>query len=113
MPRVALVHDRVLDERDQAHSTRQPLFVTLAEALERPIVTFFTSFRYPVMLSDDDADMLEGVLRATDLSNGLALFISSPGGDGLATERIVNMCRAYSGTGEYWAIVPGKGSLLG
>lgn len=43
-----------------------------------------------------------------DLSNGLALMVSSPGGDGLAAERIVNTCRAYSGTGDYWVIVPGK-----
>ena len=60
------------------------------------------------MLQDDDADMLEGVLQSLDLSNGLALVISSPGGDGIAAERIVNMCRSYSGTGEFWAIVPGK-----
>ncbi|HEV7937735.1 MAG TPA: hypothetical protein VGP18_06895 [Solirubrobacteraceae bacterium] len=60
------------------------------------------------MIQDDDADMLEGVLQSLDLSKGLALLISSPGGDGLAAERIVNMCRSYSGTGEFWAIVPGK-----
>jgi ClpP class serine protease len=40
--------------------------------------------------------------------NGLALMIDSPGGDGLAAELIVNTCRAYSGTGDYWAIVPGS-----
>lgn len=108
-----LVYNRVLDERDQAHPTRRHLFVALAESFERPVVSFFTSFRYPVMLEDDDADMLEGVLRDLDLSNGLALVISSPGGDGLAAERIVNMCRAYSGTGEYWAVVPGKAKSAG
>ena len=35
-------------------------------------------------------------------------MISSPGGDGLAAERIINVCRSYSGTNDYWAIVPGK-----
>lgn len=65
------------------------------------------------MIQDDDADMLEGVLRSLDLSDGLALCISSPGGDGLAAERIVNMCREYSGTDEYWAIVPGKAKSAG
>jgi len=113
MPRSPLVYDRVLDEQTQAHPTRRHLFATLTEGLERPVVTFFTSFRYPVMLEDDDADMLEGVLRNLDLSKGLALCISSPGGDGLAAERIVNMCRAYSGTGEYWVIVPGKAKSAG
>ena len=43
-----------------------------------------------------------------DLSKGLALIISSPGGDGLAAERIINVCRHYSETKEYWAVVPNK-----
>lgn len=60
------------------------------------------------MIEDADADMLEGVLQKTDLSKGLALVISSPGGFGLTAERIINICRNYSGTGEYWAIVPSK-----
>jgi len=104
----SLVFDRVQDEQGQLHGTRQALFPALAEQLGRPVVSFFTSFRFPVMIEDSDADMLEGVLQQLDLSSGLALFISSPGGDGLAAERIINLCRAYSGTGEYWAIVPGK-----
>lgn len=97
-----------MEEVGQGHSTRKDLFGELEGHLDRPVVSFFTSFRYPVMIQDDDADMLEGVLQSLDLSRGLALLISSPGGDGLAAERIVNMCRAYSGTGEFWAIVPGK-----
>ncbi|GAH14065.1 unnamed protein product, partial [marine sediment metagenome] len=43
-----------------------------------------------------------------DLSKGLALIINSPGGSGLAAERIINVCRSYSGTEEFWAIVPNK-----
>jgi hypothetical protein len=108
MTRAPLVYDRVLEEVGQGHATRKELFEKLETHLERPVVSVFTSFRYPVMLQDDDADMLEGVLQSMDLSKGLALVISSPGGDGLAAERIVNMCRSYSGTGEFWAIVPGK-----
>ncbi|GCC10855.1 serine dehydrogenase proteinase [archaeon] len=60
------------------------------------------------MIEDADADMLEGVLQKMDLSSGLVLLISSPGGDGLAAERIINICRSYSKTNDYWAIVPGK-----
>ncbi|MGH2904156.1 MAG: SDH family Clp fold serine proteinase [Solirubrobacteraceae bacterium] len=108
MARAPLVYDRVLEEVGQGHATRKELFKQLEVHLEPPVVSVFTSFRYPVMLQDDDADMLEGVLQSLDLSKGLALVISSPGGDGLAAERIVNMCRSYSGTGEFWAIVPGK-----
>ena len=113
MARDQLVYDRVLEERYQSHPTRRGQFVELHKEFGRPVVTLFTSFRYPVMLEDDDADMLEGVLRNLDLSDGLVLCISSPGGDGLAAERIVNMCRGYSGTGEYWALVPGKAKSAG
>lgn len=108
-----LIYDRVLEEQNQGHATRHPLFADLTQEFGRPVVSFFTSFRFPVMIQDDDADMLEGVLRSLDLSDGLALCISSPGGDGLAAERIVNMCREYSGTDEYWAIVPGKAKSAG
>jgi ClpP class serine protease len=53
--------------------------------------------------------MLLSVLQQTpNLSKGLVLMISSPGGDTLAAERVVNICRAYSGTGDYWALVPGR-----
>jgi len=102
------VIQRVMTEENQGHETRQTLFTKLEKYLKRPVVSFFTSFRFPVMIEDADSDMLEGVLQKTDLTNGLALFISSPGGDGLAAERIINVCRSYSKTGEYCAIVPGK-----
>jgi hypothetical protein len=52
--------------------------------------------------------MLEGILQKMDLSDGFALMLSSPGGDGLAAERIINICRSYSGIGEFWVIVPSK-----
>ena len=97
----------VLYERDQGHSTRR-LLVQLEKTLGRPVVTFYTSFNYPVMLEDGDADMLEGVVQKMDLSEGLVLFISSPGGDGLAAERMINICRSYSKTEEFWAVVTGK-----
>lgn len=103
-----LVFDQISDEQFQGLPTRKPLLETLGATLERPVVSFFTSFRYPVMIDDSDADMLEGVLKSLDLSQGLALVISSPGGDGLAAERIINLCRSYSGTREYWAVVPSK-----
>jgi len=102
------VFDRVSSEQLQGHETRKELFARLGDVFGRPVVSLFTSFEFPVMIQDADVDMLEGVLQRIDLSSGLALFISSPGGDGVAAERIINVCRAYSGTGEFWAIVPGK-----
>jgi len=102
------VISRVLLETNQTHDTRKPLLVSLEKLFERPVVSLFTSFVFPAMIEDNDADMLEGILQKMDLSRGLALIINSPGGVGLASERIVNVCRNYSKTGEYWAIVPGK-----
>ncbi len=97
-----------MSERGQEHKTRKRLYLELERALGRPVVAFFTSFNFPVMLEDDDVDMLADLLQNMDLSNGLALIISSPGGDGLAAERMINVCRNFSGTGNYWTIVPGK-----
>lgn len=103
-----LVIQRVLDEQLQRHSTRRTLYAKLRNELGLPVVSYFTSFSYPVMIEDSDADMLEGVLQECDLSRGFALLLSSPGGSGLAAERIINVCRSYSGTGQYQVIVPGK-----
>jgi hypothetical protein len=102
------VISQVMAEQSQTHPTRKAIFKKLARELERPVVSIFTSFRYPVILEDKDVDMLEGLLQTLNLENGLALIISSPGGEGLAAERVINLCRSYSGTGDYWAVVPSK-----
>lgn len=102
------VISRVMAERDQDFSTRKTLFYEIEKLLGRPVVTYFTSFNYPVGLDDGDVDMLEGLLQAMDLSNGLALIISSLGGDGVAAERMINICKCYSKTNDFWAIIPGK-----
>jgi hypothetical protein len=103
-----LVIQQVLEERLQGHSTRKHLYLELEKEIGIPIISFFTSFTYAVMMEDNDADMLEGVLQKCDLSKGFALLLSSPGGSGLAAERIINICRSYSGKGEYTVIIPGK-----
>jgi ClpP class serine protease len=103
-----LVIQKISKEQAQGHETRGDLFSRIEKIINRPVVTFFTSFRFPVMIEDSDAAMLEGILQKIDISKGFALVVSSPGGDGLAAERIINICRSYSGTGDYWAIVPAK-----
>lgn len=110
MPEQAVdpVMSRVMAEQQQSPETRQDLLTALEKKLGRPVVSFFTSFDFPVMIDDKDVDMLAGALQMMDVSEGMALMISSPGGDGLAAERLINVCRSYSGTGEYWSIVPGK-----
>jgi len=102
------IYQKVKEEQLQVHSTRKILYRKLEKMIGRPVISFFTSFRYPVMIEDGDAEMLEGVLQVCDFSKGLALIISSPGGIGLEAERIINVLRSYSGTGEYFALVPAK-----
>lgn len=102
------VHSQTMQEEAQGPDTRKHIFSDIEKEIGRPLVSFFTSFDYAASIDDEDADMIQSVLRHLDLSNGLALLINSPGGDGLAAERIINICRSYSGTNEYWAVVAGK-----
>ncbi|HEC67032.1 MAG TPA: hypothetical protein ENI23_17280, partial [bacterium] len=51
---------------------------------------------------------LEAILQKTNSDKGIALLLSSPGGSGLAAERVINILRRYSGTNDYWAVIPGK-----
>jgi hypothetical protein len=99
---------RLMREVGQDHEIRKPLYENLEKALggNKRVVSFFTSFRYPVILEDDDADMLEDVLANTSLDEkDLVPIINSPGGDALAAERIVNVCRSFSRKG-FSVIVP-------
>lgn len=102
------IFGQVMAEQNQIPATRTRVIKNLERILGRPVIVYFTSFNHPVMITDEDADMLEGLLQKMDLSNGLALVINSPGGSGLTAERIIRACRSYSGTDEYWAIVPNK-----
>lgn len=107
MSTTPIIH-HVMTEQMQGHETRVKLYTELEKTLGRPVVSYFTSFVHPVMIDDADAEMIEGLLQQIDLSKGLALLINSPGGIGISAERILNICRNYSGTGEFIAIVPGK-----
>lgn len=99
----------IQEQVTQAHSTRADLYEAMENALGPScrVVAFFTSFRYPVVISDIDADMVEDVLRTTlEDTDEPYLMINSPGGDPLAAERIVNICRNHSKKGTYVVIVP-------
>jgi hypothetical protein len=103
------IQKQIFAERAQFPATRTKAIKAVEKDLGgRTLVTFFTSFSHAVGIDNDDCDMLQSVLQHIDLSKGLALMVDSPGGDGLAAELIVNTCRAYSGTNDYWAIVPGS-----
>lgn len=102
---------QVQQEQTQNAATRRHLFRNLEKELDgRSVVSFYTSLSInrPASIEDSDVDIIEGVLRELDLSKGLALIINSHGGYGEAAERIINVCRSASGTGEFWAIVPSK-----
>jgi len=103
-----MVFKQVQEERHQGHNTRKKLYIKLEKQLKLPIISFYTSFIYPVMIEDSDADMLEHVLQHCELKNGFILMISSLGGSALAAERIINICRNYSGTGKFQVLIPGK-----
>ena len=104
---------KILEEESQtvknARTARKKLIQSLEQELKsRTVVSFFTSFSHPVMIDAQDVEVLEDVLHHTDLTKGLALIISSPGGDALAAERIIKACKSYSGTGDFWVIIPSK-----
>jgi hypothetical protein len=85
------------------------LYEKLEEQLDGKyaVVSFFTMFGHPrVLLQNADADMLEEVLQNYDMGGRkLALVLNCPGGDGLAAERIITICRSFS-KGNYTVIVP-------
>lgn len=96
----------ILGEVEQAPGVRQRLIAELEGMLEqRTVVCFYTSFAFPVRIQDRDADMLEAVLHGRSLEKGLTLVIDSPGGDPLAAERIISVCRSYTG-GDFEVVVP-------
>ncbi len=96
-PKYHRSYQKLLGEINQDHKRRKPLFEELENQFDgKGVVSFFTSFRFPVLIDDSDPTMLEEVFQNTDLSKGLVLVIDSPGGDGLAAERIINVCRTYS-----------------
>lgn len=93
-------------EVNQHSDLRTPLIQRIGEQFKATVITFFTCFNdEKTMITDDDAEMLESVLTAENGLEKLVLVINSPGGSGLAAERIANVCRQYS-KGNFEVIVP-------
>ena len=99
---------KVKEEQNQGLDTRKELYCSIEQELGRPVLSYCTSFVKDVLIDDSDATMLEDVLRTMSLEKGIALFINSPGGYALVAERIIQILREYSGTGEYISVVAGK-----
>ena len=100
------VHSKVSNEVSQSPETRAALLDQICESLSgRAVVAYYTSFRHDVQIDDNDVSLLEDVIMRMDTKQGLTLIISSPGGQALASERMINICRHYSG-GDFDVIVP-------
>lgn len=100
---------QVQREVHQTPSQRRPLLRAIQKLRGgRAVVSFFNRFNGDFPLSHTDADMIEEVLCNTDCSKGVTLILDAPGGDGLAAERIIQVCRSYSGTSEFETIVPAR-----
>ena len=94
-------------EHTQNHDMRKKLLHDLSDKFEKPVITFFTSLHMHAPINDEDVFVMKDIVRTVDLSNGLVIMIESHGGYGLSAERIINLLRTLSGTGEYTALVPG------
>jgi ClpP class serine protease len=95
----------ILEEVHQGHEIRKKIYSSLEKEFNKPVISFFTSFIFPVAIIDKDVDMIECVLQGTDTSKGFVLVINSPGGSGLAAERIIQICRSYSNS-KFDVVVP-------
>ena len=110
MPRTIrpMTYSHLLDEVNQSHRVRRYLYHAIEKELGRDtkVIALFTSFVFPVMLQDQDADMLEELLHNSGVKEGkLVLILNSPGGEALPAERIVNICRSFSGD-KFSVIIP-------
>lgn len=107
-PRPDHIFGQVSEEVGQGARIRIPCYKEIERLFgdEFAVISFFTSFILEAAIQDADGDMLEEVLQNTPLKNRkLMLLLNSPGGDGLAAERIVNICRCYSPKG-FSVVVP-------
>ena len=95
-------------EVSQHHTLRKPLIKRIQELRAgRLVISFFVSFQSRSPLGPEDANMIEEVLVNSDTSNGVTLLLDAPGGDGLAAERIIQLCRRYSKK-DFETIVPAR-----
>lgn len=92
----------------QDHSLRKPLIQKLQDLRDsRLVLSFFISFRSRSPLGFEDANIIEEVLVNSDTSKGVTLLLDAPGGDGLAAERIIQLCRKYS-QHDFETIIPSR-----
>jgi hypothetical protein len=102
------VFDKVLQETTGSHETRAPLLRKIESETGRRVISFFTSFAHrDGTISDGDVDIIVDTISVDPDVKPITLILSSPGGYGLAAERIVHACRTASGN-DFEVIVPGR-----
>jgi len=97
---------RVSQEVVQGWELRRELIEKVEQQLDAKVIVYFTAFnKEDAMISDNDAEMIENILSVEHSGGKVVLILNSAGGSGLAAERIVNVCRAYSDN-QFEVIVP-------
>jgi hypothetical protein len=96
---------RLQKETTQDYELRRPIITEIQNETNCQVYVFFTSFIAGDGICDNDVEMLENVLSVEHQGGPLLLIINSPGGQALAAERVVNVCRAYS-SNKFSALVP-------
>jgi ClpP class serine protease len=98
---------RVAQETSQWWELRREYIAKIEKHLGGKVIVYFTSFFFEdAMVVDKDAEMIENMLSAEHTKgNKIILILNSAGGSGLAAERIVNICQAYSNN-QFEVIVP-------
>ena len=88
---------RIFNEINQSYTQRQELLKSWGKINgDRNVVAYFCSFQQDdAMIVDSDRDILEELLAKMDHTKALDLILNSPGGEPLAAERIIQVCRAY------------------
>lgn len=97
---------KVLDEMGQAAPLRRPLLENISEQYDRNVVSYYASFGPHGILGNQDAEVLLDIVSSFENDKKLILIINSPGGDPLAAERIIKICREFSDN-DYWVFAPG------
>ena len=97
---------QVMDETGQLWELRKGLIGRIQRRLRGTVIVYFSSFfDEKGMMTDMDAEMIEGMLAVEHTGGKIILILNSAGGSGLAAERIVNVCRSYSNN-NFEVIVP-------
>jgi hypothetical protein len=97
---------RVMKETHQTPELRRHLIRLVEKAFSARVVTYFTSFsQRSVQITDHDVEMLESILSVEHSGGKILMILNSPGGQALAAERMVNVCRAYSNN-QFEVLVP-------